>query len=648
MKRAAELISGLALLNKKNPAVVPYFPQKTELSGAERRFFPREKPEKHGVSSIRLFRMLSELEAEPRANIHNIMVIKDGAVISEASRAGYGVNVMRLSHSMSKTVIGMAIGFLVSDGKLDIRKRLVEIFPEFEAQDPLFEKITVEDLLTMKSGVKISEAGSVTEYEWTKAFFSSKVTFEPSSEFKYNSMNSYILAKIVSKISGKGIVEFLTPRLFAPLGIENVFWETGPEGLEKGGWGLYLSAESWAKLGVMYLNRGVFFGERILPREWIEASIKTHSLTSEKLGDFNYGYQIWVQRTGSEILFNGMLGQNVWICPKNNVVVVINAGNNEFFQQSPALSIVRKYLGAGKISEPYEKSALILLREKERRFFETRRTVIPLPKKNGLRYLLGFSNPKPYDSSWDKVLGKYGFHENNQGILPAFLRVMQNNYMGGIEYLALERSGDNLAIITTEGGIDYRFVAGFYDYVTTPVDFRGEKYFISALAERSEDDEHNPIFKIEIILPEMPNTRLIKLSFSSDSKLTVRLFETPNQKLALPFLDTLIDGGKKASLALDFIERKLGEDFIEKRVSELFEVTLTAINVNDENYEAALQMENELEAERSRPAKMLAGLISKFVKPDDEEQGSAPEEKRGLFSEIFGFFKRKSFDERES
>jgi CubicO group peptidase (beta-lactamase class C family) len=111
--------------------------------------------------------------------------------------------------------------------------------------------MTVRHLLTMSSGVGFSEAGSVTEYEWTKAFFDGRLSFAPGDNFAYNSMNSYILAKIVVRRTGLSLTDFINTRIFRPMGITNFFLEKGPEGVEKGGWGVHLSAESWAKLGIM-------------------------------------------------------------------------------------------------------------------------------------------------------------------------------------------------------------------------------------------------------------------------------------------------------------------------------------------------------------------------------------------------------------
>ena len=637
IKRAAELISGLTLTAKPNPAVVPYKAQKTEISKPENRFFKREKPEKMGVSSIRLYRMLSELEAEPRANVHSILVLKDGVVISEASRPGYSVNVAQLSHSMTKSIIGMAIGFLVDEGRLSVDERLVDVLPEYSYSDPAFPQMTVKHLLTMQTGVKISEAGSVTESAWTEAFFASKLSFAPGTEFKYNSMNSYILAKIVEKRAGLGIMEFLKPRLFEPLEIDNVFWECGPEGLEKGGWGIYLSPESWAKLGMMMLSGGEFLCRRILSEEWVKESTYAHAVTSETLGDFNYGYQLWRARDGEDFLFNGMLGQNTWISPKNNVVVVLTSGNNELFQSSPALEIVRKYLSSVSLSRPYEKGGAALLSEKEARFFESRRTVKPLTKLRGLKYLLGFKNPTPYDDRFFSLFGTYRFPENNQGILPAFVRVMQNNYTGGIESITVEKSDTGIVVTSKEGGVSHKFRAGFYGYEDSVVDFCGEKYMLSALAEYETDKEGRESFKIELVFPELPNTRILRFTLERDWRLSLKMYETPNQRLAMPFLEAMTGGSKKIAFALDFIEKRLGEDFLANKIEELFEPTLVAVDEKSDRFEEIFLEERLNAEERVRPGKMLAGLVSHFIGGDEEEEPS----KFSLFAGIFGFMRNK-------
>ena len=135
IRKTVEFGAGLVFTGKVNPSVIPYFPQKTEISGEEERYFRRAVPESVGISSGRLTAMLKALEQEKRANIHNLLVIRHGEVICECSHPGYSVNTWHLSHSMSKTVTGMAIGLLVDEGLLGLDERVVDIFKDAHYTD---------------------------------------------------------------------------------------------------------------------------------------------------------------------------------------------------------------------------------------------------------------------------------------------------------------------------------------------------------------------------------------------------------------------------------------------------------------------------------------------------------------------------------
>jgi CubicO group peptidase (beta-lactamase class C family) len=608
-KRAIELITGLALTGKTNPAVVPFTPSKTEFSAHETKHFKRTTPERRGVSSRRIYDMLSALEADKRANVHNIMVIKDGEVISECSHPGYDVNIRHLSHSMSKTVTGMAIGLLVSQGSLSLDDRLADIFPEYTPTDSRFYNITVKNLLNMSSGIPFSEFGTVTETEWTRAIFESKLSFDPGTNFAYNSMNSYMLARIVVRITGISLMHFVTNHIFKPLDIKNAFWEEGPEGVEKGGWGLYLSAESWAKLGVMMLGLGVFEGKRVLPKSWVSESITTQMKSPEASGDYNYGYQLWVHRERDQFLFNGMLGQNVWVCPKNNIVVSVNCENNELFQKSAVLEIIENYLGGNISRDSYDSEGTSLRQSCERHFFESRHWIRPLEKKRGITYRLGLRNAMPFDKRWSDILGSYSFPQNNHGILPLFIRVMHNNYSGGIESISLEREGESLFFTSREGGIDYRLEVGFYDFKTTVLNFNGERFIVRAIAESIEDEDRKKIYKLELLFPEMPNSRKIKLSLEEDGKIMLRMTEIPNEKIAEPFVESIYMTNPKLAFAVRILERRLGDRFINKKLESMFSPTLIGADKGNEKYYDIIANERARAEEAIQATKAISSLI---------------------------------------
>jgi len=617
-KRSVDLLSSLSFGSKDGSlSVIPYYPQKTEISRYEERELIRSVPEKHGISSARLYNMLCDLEGEKRANIHNLAVLADGEVITECSRDGYGVNIQHLSHSMSKTVTGMAIGMLCDEGKLDPSMRLVDLLPGYPYKDKRVASITLHHLLSMTSGVSFSEAGSVTESRWTAAFFASEIKFNPGTKFNYNSMNSYILARIAVKVSGESLTSFLERRLFAPLGITGYFWEKSPEGIEKGGWGLYLSVESWAKIGVMFMEGGKYRGARILSEEWVKKSSSTHAIAPLADGDFNYGYQLWVGRRGDEILFNGMLGQNVWIYPKNRIVAVINSGNNEMFQDSPALDILRRYL-SGAIEDELHRRDVKILHQRETSFFDSRRWVRPLEKKHGIAYWLGMRGRKPFDERWSDILGSYAFGSNNIGLLPLFIRGMQNNLSSVMERMTFDRYGDRLFFIFRETGEEYRLEIGLYEYRQSVLDFRGEKYIVRAMGEALLLPDGTEEYRLEFIFPELPNTRFIRIRPEGDDRIRVIFSEIPNDRMVTMLMESYIAANPAAGFAIDILERRFGEGFIEKKLHSTFTPELIGADTSREGYGQIIDAETRRANEESGFVKLLRAVVDRFFKEDEK------------------------------
>ena len=640
VKRVISLGAGLFLTSKINPSVVPYYPSKLEVSGEETRYYRRVAPEKVGISSGRLLALVRALEADKRANVHNILVVKDGAVILECSHPGYSVNTWHLSHSMSKTLTGMAIGLLVDEGRISVDDKIVDILPIYH-KDPRFENITIYHLLTMSAGVRFSEAGSVSESHWSEAFFESGVAFAPGSEFSYNSMNTYILARIVSLYTGTTVSEFVRERILEPLGITNFFWEMGPEGVEKGGWGVYMSVESWAKLGEMMLMGGVFDGKRILSEAWVREATSQHATTPEIVGRYNYGYQLWVSRDGDSFLFNGMLGQNVWVSPRNNMVVSINSGNNELFQDSAALHLIEKYLNhdlTDDLHESCHKGGYSDLKEAEERFFVRRHWVRPYEPKTGLGYALGLKDRTPYPEEWDDVLGRYQFTKNSFSVMPLIVRTMQNNLKGALDGIELEREDDRIFFIFTESGESYRLEVGFYDFKTTVLDYHGERYIVKVIGEAMENEDRDMIYKIELLFPELPNTRMIKLSFMEDGALLVRMSEMPNDRIADVYLADIRTTNPALSVVLSLFEKRIGEDIVKKKLRDAFSPSLIGARVGAENYTEIMDRERERVKANTKNAKFIDAIVKKFFHDRDAEEREVEVEdrERSGFSAFLG------------
>ena len=622
-KRAIDLMSSIAFGGRSDPTVVPYYPQKIMINMPEKKFFPRSVPEKQGISSKRIYNMLCELESEKHANIHTIMVLRHGQVISECSSDGYDTNTWHISHSMAKTVCGMVIGTLFDEGKLNLNDKLVDIFPEIDYRDKKFSQITIEHLLSMSSGVDFAEAGAVTDSQWTTTFFSANVRFTPGTKFAYNSMNTYILARVAERISGRSFGQLVRERVFLPLDIQNYFWEKGPEGTEKGGWGLYLSAESWAKLGALMASGGSFFGKRILSAEWVKKATTTKAIAPESSGNFNYGYQLWTARRGEDFLFNGMLGQNVWICPKNDIIVVMLAGNNELFQASPALEIVRKHLG-GRLSDRLNRRDIGILKDKEKSFFECRRWLRPKEKGRGLLCWLGIRPGDSFDDRWNALLGRYKLCNNNIGMMPLIVRTMQNNFCSSIEEISLRREGERLYLDYFECGEAFSIRVGLYGYESNILCLRGEPYIVLALGEAKICSESEIEYRILLIPSETASVRRISIKKKKD-RITVEFGESPNNRVVEGLISHYSELNGTLAFAMDVIERRMGDGFVTEMLRKTFNPRVVGADTSVEGYEKIINEENERLVDEAKKLRVIRGLIDRFRKDEErEENAKAP------------------------
>jgi hypothetical protein len=141
-------------------------------------------------------------------------------------------------------------------------------------------------------------------------------------------MATYMQSAIVQKTTGMTVLDYLRPRLFEPLGIENPTWETSPQGVTAGGFGLNIRTEDIAKFGQLYLQKGQWQGKQLVPATWIEAATaRQTSNGSNPKSDWEqgYGYQFWRCRHGA-FRGDGAFGQYCVVLPEEDAVIVITSG----------------------------------------------------------------------------------------------------------------------------------------------------------------------------------------------------------------------------------------------------------------------------------------------------------------------------------
>ena len=559
----AELVLNM-ILGKTGGTRVDYFPQKPDFpfDAVYEQAFVRATPESQGISSDLFAALLRELDASKDTEMHHFMALRHGKVICECNFAPYPKGMWHITHSMCKSITGMAIGMLIEEEKLKLDENIYDIFPDhINAFSKIFRPvITVENLLTMTSGVTFNESGIVSGNDWLGSFLNASVNGKPGTEFQYNSLNTYVLSAIVTKRTGETLTEYLTPRLFGPLGITKYYWETCPKGITKGGWGLFLCAEDMAKLGQLYLQRGKWNGQQLVSEYWIEISTARHLKTQN--GTYGYGYQLWMEQRPGSFEYNGMLGQNVIIYPDMDMVLVTNAGNKEMFQDCIMLNIIRKYFPVnyhpadvlpenplsysllkrlcGELENGENNNRSTSLRGRWKRNVVSRRK--HSDKKYSYRISAAVDRPSDHHSFMRAVSGRtYVMEQQNIGIAPLFVQVFHNNMTDGISEISFTYDAGNFYVSFTEGEVIHKLPVGFGRAADGCVDLHGEHYLVATLGEFARDENDIPVLKLEITFIEECVKRKAHIFFHEDDEIEIRWNETPGKKMILAGLSSITE-----------------------------------------------------------------------------------------------------------
>ena len=559
----AELVLNM-ILGKTGDTRVDYFPQKPNFpfDAVYEQAFVRATPESQGISSDLFAALLRELDASKDTEMHHFMALRHGKVICECNFAPYPKGMWHITHSMCKSITGMAIGMLIEEEKLKLDENIYDIFPDhINAFSKIFRPvITVENLLTMTSGVTFNESGIVSGNDWLGSFLNASVNGKPGTEFQYNSLNTYVLSAIVTKRTGETLTEYLTPRLFGPLGITKYYWETCPKGITKGGWGLFLCAEDMAKLGQLYLQRGKWNGQQLVSEYWIEISTARHLKTQNDT--YGYGYQLWMEQRPGSFEYNGMLGQNVIIYPDMDMVLVTNAGNKEMFQDCIMLNIIRKYFPVnyhpadvlpenplsysllkrlcGELENGENNNRSTSLRGGWKRNVVSRRK--HSDKKYSYRVSAAVDRPSDHHSFMRAVSGRtYVMEQQNIGIAPLFVQVFHNNMTDGISEISFTYDAGNFCVSFTEGEVIHKLPVGFGKAADGCVDLHGEHYLVATLGEFARDENDIPVLKLEITFIEECVKRKAHIFFHEDDEIEIRWNETPGKKMILAGLSSITE-----------------------------------------------------------------------------------------------------------
>lgn len=512
--------------------------------------------------------LLRPLSEDALGGAQKLMLAKDGKVFFASQFAPYTHDAWNITHSLCKSFTGTAIGLLTDEGKISVEDKVCSFFPEKCSllTNKRMRSITVKHLLTMTSGCNFKEPGCVLERDWIKGFFDADMLFEPGSRFDYNSMNSYMLSAIIQKVTGQTLTEYLKPRLFEPLGFGDVLWEKCPHGIEKGGWGMYVHPEDALKLGLLYLQNGVWYAadgthKQILSTQWVADATAVQAVPDTT--QMCYGYQIWVHPTDGSFAFNGLFGQYVLAFPQSGVAAVVNSCNECTFVESRTYDTLY-----AAFSKPFTAPKQNIFRRKsaQRRLQNAAASLVfrcPLPQK--IRRPHSYNTP--LSDTQKAMLRRCSFtvQSNHVSVLPVIMQVMNDYYSDGIERVWVTENENGAVFHWTESQVEYAFPFGLQQYQSGELNFNGNIFSCAAKGALVPNEDNETVLKIELCFLEYSSVRNIKCVFHQDGGMAFKMTESPAvmSSMQTALQTTPIAAKLNASSLKDL-------DYVEFQVNKLF------------------------------------------------------------------------------
>ncbi len=333
----------LAAMQLLIPGQLPTFAQPNEPDYWPTEDWQTASPESQGLNPMMLNEMEQYLAAQAWSHsLRSILIIRHGYLVYEnymglPDRENQTNNI----YSCTKSVTSALIGIAIDQGYLNLTDRLVDIFSHLAIQnlDTRKEAITIEDLLTMTSGLPWDEwtypygnpnndwDRMTTSPNWVEFVINRPMDYAPGSQWVYNTGGSHLLSAIIHETTENSTLTFAETNLFTPLGITNYYWSDDPQGNVNGGSSLRLRPRDMAKFGFLYLHNGTWNGHQVLPASWVTTSSTGHAVVDSTT---TYGYQWWVHPNINAYAAHGYQNQHIYVIPSQDMVVVFTASSSSF------------------------------------------------------------------------------------------------------------------------------------------------------------------------------------------------------------------------------------------------------------------------------------------------------------------------------
>lgn len=504
-----------------------------------------------GLNSKRLSQMLRQLTYDHMCALDGIAVAKDEKLVFAGYRPPYSAEIRHITNSTCKTVTAIGIMFAISEGRLHEDDLVASFFPEYEnVLTPKYVKeMTIQDLLTMRSGSKCSEFSAMVETNWVQAFLMTECSEEPGTRFVYNSMDTYMLSAILIRVTGESLMDYLKPRFFEPLGINHIKWELCPEGYERGGWGLYISLEGMLKIGIFLANDGAYLGRQLIDPSYIRKMKDTKIVQDTDKLATGYAYQLWHLPKGLYML-SGMYGQHVIIDEKHKLIIATNAHSDKLFPDS---KLVRTILDCMTDEELYRPESVAKEGAAYRRLLQDfelfHEGFLPRKPENKMPYMAYYKNQQlkraKEKARLRELLSQFDGRRLHidQATIKLFPYMLQGMYQCP-PYTVTDiafRLQDNAVKICfykertrkerRENSRREQLIltAGLNEYHTQTLPVAQQDMEVAIKAYPAMDEDGNDVVKFDMVFPSAGFSRLLKFFFYGD-RIGIECMEYPDMR----------------------------------------------------------------------------------------------------------------------
>ena len=308
---------------------------------------------KTSFKHIELMTMEQDIQSGILEGTEGVLISKNQEIIYENYFGGFNANIPHDTRSAGKSVGSGVIGLAIDHGIIEsVNQRIYGHMPEefSYTTDSMKAEITIQDLLTMRSGIGVSEDDYQESNNWLKTVLEAPLAYVPGERTYYKSADPFLAGIYLNERLDIPLEFFIEENLLSPLGITNYIMNTDDHGVPYFGGGIQLTPRDMLKIGQLYLNKGVRNGKQVLSESWVVDSFKKHTSLENVSDKNNYGYFWWhnsyyvAEKEFKSVEARGAGGQYIFILPELSAVIVITSGNYRNGKTRQPEEIVEKYI----------------------------------------------------------------------------------------------------------------------------------------------------------------------------------------------------------------------------------------------------------------------------------------------------------------